>query len=513
EPVSLGQNTGNDRLAAYFNDGVIATQWVAKELKKEGSKTFEESVKTTDNPVRVHLGGEILRELTARLKTAKDSANAHVYAALFELNDEELEEALKDLGKRAHVVLANGSPQKNQKTGEITIDPNAEAREFLRNHHVDLYDRIFETATGGITSHLGHNKFAVFCEGSGNPKFVWTGSTNWSWSGLCTQTNNALIVNDEAVAKRYLDQWHLLADSKANYPPGGKKISEVPAPLSVGGAKVTVSFTPYTGKKGTITSTQPADLAQASKLIESAKSGILFLMFIPGPNGTLLEVIQKMNAEKGAKDLYVRGVVQQDPGPTAKVPSIALAHRGELVPAPFDIVYPEAVSTDMKWWVKELKKLSHTNAIIHSKVVVVDPMGDHPIVITGSHNLGTKASLQNDENLLIIENHPILATQYAVNIATVFNQYWWRFNRIPESQKKNAGAHDSEFHAKSEPAPGQLWKGLKHDDHWQHKYLPGGEQRFEIDFWMNRRPADSRMPAKPVRAGSRPAHRGAQPGM
>jgi len=118
--------------------------------------------------------------------------------------------------------------------------------------------------------------------------------------------------------------------------------------------------------------------------------------------------------------------------------------------------------------------------------VVVDPMGDHPTVITGSHNLGTKASLLNDENLVIIENHPELAREYAVNIATIFNQYWWRFNRLPAPQKKSSGVQDAEFHAKSNPAPDHLWKGLKHNDQWQHKYLPRGEQRFEIDFWMNR---------------------------
>lgn len=136
-------------------------------------------------------------------------------------------------------------------------------------------------------------------------------------------------------------------------------------------------------------------------------------------------------------------MAQQDPGPKSKVPSIALAHRGELLPAPFDIVYPEAVSADMSWWIRELKKMPKTNAIIHSKLVVIDPFGKKPVVITGSHNLGTKASYQNDANLLIIENDRELAIRYAVNVVTIFNQYCWRFERVPHVPRQPPGAQRS----------------------------------------------------------------------
>ena len=42
--------------------------------------------------------------------------------------------------------------------------------------------------------------------------------------------------------------------------------------------------------------------------------------------------------------------------------------------------------------------------MIYSKVVVVDPFGETPVVMTGSHNLGPKANGKNDDNLVIIEN-------------------------------------------------------------------------------------------------------------
>ena len=42
-----------------------------------------------------------------------------------------------------------------------------------------------------------------------------------------------------------------------------------------------------------------------------------------------------------------------------------------------------------------------TGAIIHDKVIVIDPLSDNCVVVLGSHNLGFKASYANDENMLI----------------------------------------------------------------------------------------------------------------
>ena len=54
---------------------------------------------------------------------------------------------------------------------------------------------------------------------------------------------------------------------------------------------------------------------------------------------------------------------------------------------------------------------------IHSKVIVLDPFGDNPVVMTGSHNLGYKASHENDDNLVIVAgNAPLAAANASYNI-------------------------------------------------------------------------------------------------
>ena len=104
--------------------------------------------------------------------------------------------------------------------------------------------------------------------------------------------------------------------------------------------------------------------------------------------------------------------------------------------------------------------------MVHSKVVLIDPFSDNPVLLTGSHNLGPKASGKNDENMLIIRNARGLAAAYAVNIMAIYNQYRWRFRRQVQPVKKR-------------------WKGLKDNDTWQTGYLkPGSRALREIDFWV-----------------------------
>jgi len=88
--------------------------------------------------------------------------------------------------------------------------------------------------------------------------------------------------------------------------------------------------------------------------------------------------------------------------------------------------------------------------------------------MTGSHNMGPKASGVNDENLVIIAGNRDLASQYAGKIMEIYAQYRWR-----ESVQKQGGK--------------PKWAGLADDDGWQIK-APGNaydKRRLrELDFWF-----------------------------
>ena len=68
--------------------------------------------------------------------------------------------------------------------------------------------------------------------------------------------------------------------------------------------------------------------------------------------------------------------------------------------------------------------------------IVVDPFGDAPVVMTGSHNLGKKASSENDDNLVIVTGASGLAREYAVYIQVVFDAYKWRYERGQRSSPR-----------------------------------------------------------------------------
>jgi phosphatidylserine/phosphatidylglycerophosphate/cardiolipin synthase-like enzyme len=73
--------------------------------------------------------------------------------------------------------------------------------------------------------------------------------------------------------------------------------------------------------------------------------------------------------------------------------------------------------------------------------VIIDPMADNATVIAGSHNLGYKASYENDENMVIVEGDKTFAAAFAVHMLDVFDHYKFRAWRrtIGEGPSDNDG--------------------------------------------------------------------------
>jgi phosphatidylserine/phosphatidylglycerophosphate/cardiolipin synthase-like enzyme len=442
--VSIGAETAGGA-ACFFNRGIVASQWLARLLPEDHPSTeLAKVIAKPGDKIRNFLGGPAREKLVALLTEANE-AKAHIYAALFELDDPELISLLQAFRKRAHIVLGNGSVKRKGQ------DENARARSTLKT--CDVKDRM--TAPRA----LAHNKFLVICDADKAPQSVWTGSTNWTKTGLCTQANNALLVRDAALAQFYLDQWNALAAAKDATPP---KLYEADATPRIArrGKGTTLWFTPMH---------EQLDLEQAGELIANAQDGILFLMFDPGPRGTLLNDIIELASPASSKfkpDLYIQGVVNQNPG-TAKNP-VTLFNRGDRIDANEDVVLPAAIPGPLKFWEPELLKLPKTHAMVHSKVVVVDPYGPNPVVMTGSHNMGPKASGINDENLILIQANGDLASQYAGKIMEIYNQYRWRASVQAEHGKPK-------------------WEGLADNDEWQIRDPGHGYDKRrvrELDFWF-----------------------------
>jgi phosphatidylserine/phosphatidylglycerophosphate/cardiolipin synthase-like enzyme len=133
---------------------------------------------------------------------------------------------------------------------------------------------------------------------------------------------------------------------------------------------------------------------------------------------------------------------------------------------PVEVVPASAITDQFAFWQHELLKAGPSaHAIIHDKIVVIDPMSDDCVVITGSHNLGYRASYNNDENLLIVRGHNALAQAYAVHVMDIYDHYRFRYTI------QKAGT--------------QAFAGLEPDDKWQDKYFdPADPASHDADVWF-----------------------------
>lgn len=455
-----------------FTNGILAAQWLSNVLLEDGVVKPDELIKKLSNPDDVHrkyLAGDVLpllRELFERPGV--------FYLGLYELEDKELLDLLLANAGRIHVILSNTSADKKG----VWDVRNAEAREALQDSGVDLQHRMFNNAT-----HIGHNKFVVHVSPAGVPQSVFTGSTNWTSTGVAGQTNNALLIDDNGVAGVFLDYWNRMKADALEIPAswgtampdarqGAKFRADNGAAVTInlpGGAKLTTWFSPNMAKRSKGKEVPP-DLAEVYRRMRLAKQAILFLAFYPGQKGN--DCIIGEAVEIGLKDrkLIVMGAVSS---PNA-MPNYEPADKkdkanpaddiGAVSPHTFKDANVEIVRAsriDDRSLLEDfgVEKLTAkaVGAIIHDKICVIDPLSDDCSVILGSHNLGFKASYSNDENMVIVSGDKALAQAYAVHVLDVYDHY--RFRAI-EAERKRLGKSG--------------WSGfLETDDRWLTPYVTG----------------------------------------
>jgi phosphatidylserine/phosphatidylglycerophosphate/cardiolipin synthase-like enzyme len=448
-PVTLTPQR-SEHIRAYFNRGILSTQHLVHSLPQGpggGPSSIEllKHIQTPGDPLRASLAGQSIEALSSLvIQAIKEGGTCH--GALYELDDPELV-ALLDTPGHLALVLSN--------SGENDT-ANAPARERLHKDGVDVTDRMLPDG------HIGHDKFLVYLATDESAQAVLTGSTNWTSTGLCAQSNNALIVENQALADTYLGFWnHLKQESpqgaNATQSEAFRKENDQAHEFAIDGAKTRLWFSPNTQQQSKpANAAAPSDMAEVFALIEAAKQGILFLLFQPGAPSVLDAIL---NAQAATPSLFVRGAAT-DPKAIGDYETQLHQRTGEVA----QVAAASAVNDQFAAWQKELLKSSPgAHAIIHDKIVVIDPLSPDCVVVTGSHNLGYRASYNNDENLLIISGHRALAEAYAVHVMDVYDHYRWRWVL---QKHKNAA-----------------FNGLKRTPaEWQGKYFE--ELKHEVAFWL-----------------------------
>ncbi len=182
---------------------------------------------------------------------------------------------------------------------------------------IDIHDRLLPVAD------IGHNKSIVYVDATGTPTAVLCGSTNWTQTGLCAQSNNSVIIEDPKIAAFYFDYWNRLkADTvAAGNDPKALQAAEFRSANNKANVvgNTTVWYSPNTKNKSKAAKlVMPADLSAGAKqpadapgdmfevfqAIHAAKSAVIFLEFMPG-TPSVLDVIKSV--ELANPGLFVRG--------------------------------------------------------------------------------------------------------------------------------------------------------------------------------------------------------------
>ena len=192
-------------------------------------------------------------------------------------------------------------------------------------------------------------------------------------------------------------------------------------------------------------------------------------MFTPGRDG-LHTLVGQRAREPG---MYVRGVVSTlgtEKGDSDRnVLDVGLVSSDRAFrPDHYTVVQPQGVDSPLGPWIAEVTRRDFLtqvgHAIVHSKILVIDPLSDDPVVVTGSHNFSASASKKNDENLVVVRGHRALAAAYATHVMSVYQHYRWR------------------AYIRETLAAGRTpWSYLDDDDRWLQQELKSKAQ--EIAFW------------------------------
>jgi phosphatidylserine/phosphatidylglycerophosphate/cardiolipin synthase-like enzyme len=263
-------------------------------------------------------------------------------------------------------------------------------------------------------SYISHNKFIVKLL-DGQPQSVWTGGTNFSEGGIYGHSNVAHVVEEAAVAQKFLEYWTLLKDDPESTPLKESVEFISPLPIDYPSAGTTVLFSPR----------KTLDVIDwYAALGKNAKDG-LFMTFAFGMNDTFIDVYQN-----GLSPLRM-ALMEKKTRPMAAGPGREAAEQKiqELRNMPENVfAIGDFIKTnEIDGWVKEsLSGLNSHVRYVHNKFMLINPLTDDPIVVCGSANFSDASTNRNDENMVIVRGNKRVADIYLSEFMRLYSHHAFR---------------------------------------------------------------------------------------
>ena len=412
----------------WFNRGAAASQEYARRFQNRPPDTPEIA-----QAAHEWLSRGLFEAMLAFISRATDSSFG-LRVAAYQFSYHPVLEALKAARDRgADVQIVHDAR-----------DPDVAAANLAAIGAVGI-DDICDERTAQPSA-IAHNKFIVLLK-NGTPQAVWTGSTNFTEGGIFGHSNSGHVANSPAVASLYRDYWDLLKQDpvSADLRPKLAALTPTPAPGSEPPAGASVQFSPRSGLK----------LLDWYAERASGASALLCMTFAFGINKSFVPVFE--TPFDG-----LRFALLDNDGTTDDMErTVDLLRRKSF--NRFAIGSLIRMNSFDKWLKERASGLNSHVPYVHTKYMLVDPLGDDPIVITGSANFSDASTRDNDENMLVIRGDTSVADIYLVEFFRLWNHYAFR-----------------EFVAAHAGDPDVRPQFLLPDDSWRNKYFgdtPQARQR------------------------------------
>ena len=389
EPLSAGRHD------VHFNRAAIASQAFVRRFP---GQTLDQA----GAPAYEWLGRDLVPALLGFIAQAKD-AGWGLHAAIYELNRPDGE-------PWADVLAAFRAA--HQAGADVKLLYHAEDDDTgRRNERVIAEAQIKGLAIGRRNAKLMHNKFIVLSRG-GVPQAVWTGSTNLSRNALYGQLNCGHVVRDRPLAKRFLDYWEALrADPAAaalkdwtaaenTLPPPDETDTLLPVFSPRRGSAVFHWWIALAGAGRPLFMTFPFGIVKDFRPVFDQADGVLRFALL---------------------DKYVNG------GDAAsRAAAIAEIERIRRRPNVGMAVANRIFVDWVDGWHEEGRPIGVNVNWVHTKFMLVDPLGPRPLTLAGSANFSTASVTDNDENMLLVRGDKRVADIYFGEFMRLFAHHRFR---------------------------------------------------------------------------------------
>ncbi len=377
--------------SVFFNRGAVASQEYARRfLNQDPDKVGDAAFRW--------LSRGLLEALVAFVGRARGSSFG-LYGAVYEFQWPAALKAIKDAaatGAKVSVVydgiLGGSGPLK-------------------KNEDAIAAAKIKGLCTPRTTGKIMHNKFFVLTKND-TPIAVWTGSTNLTENGIFGHSNCGHIIEDADVAAAYLDYWKELKDSPDSSSEKAWMAQNNPNPPDPWSDDLIKAFSPRTGLK----------VLEWYATIAGSATKALLMTFAFGMHKDFQKVYEQndgvLRFALMEKEGNGAGLAQgkKDIRRIRALPNVVVAVGNNIVTNSFDR------------WLKEKRQLTAEANVryIHTKYMLVDPLGNAPVVVSGSANFSEASTNANNENMVVIRNNWRVADIYLGEFMRLHSHYAFR---------------------------------------------------------------------------------------